>query len=106
MAESPDLSIVILNYNVKDLLLNCLESIFKNKWEKDSWQVIVVDNASSDGSDWNAVPASVTYIDPAGDVSQRTYKIRVKDTCSLNSGSAFPGIYYGVSTMSILEITN
>lgn len=49
MTESPDLSIIILNYNVKELLLNCLESIFKNQG-KDNWQIIVVDNASSDGS--------------------------------------------------------
>ena len=48
--ETPELSIVILNYNVKELLLNCLESIFKNKTNEDKWQVIVVDNASSDGS--------------------------------------------------------
>ncbi len=40
---SPDLSIIILNYN-------CLESIFKNKTKEDKWQVIVVDNASTDGS--------------------------------------------------------
>lgn len=50
MAESPDLSIVILNYNVKELLINCLDSIFKNKKSTDKWQVIVVDNASEDGS--------------------------------------------------------
>lgn len=50
MSESPNLSIIILNYNVKDLLLNCLESIFKNKKDSDKWQVIVVDNASEDGS--------------------------------------------------------
>ncbi len=48
--ENPELSIIILNYNVKELLLNCLESIFKNKGESDKWQVIVVDNDSSDGS--------------------------------------------------------
>lgn len=48
--EGPDLSIIILNYNVKDLLINCLESIFKNKGKNDNWQIIVVDNASSDGS--------------------------------------------------------
>jgi len=48
--ENPDLSIIILNYNVKDLLINCLESIFKNKIPEDQWQVIVVDNASDDGS--------------------------------------------------------
>lgn len=49
-AANPDLSIVILNYNVRELLLNCLESIFKSKTSKDNWQVIVVDNASSDNS--------------------------------------------------------
>jgi len=47
--ENYDLSIIILNYNVKDLLLNCLESVFKDPSSK-NWQVIVVDNASSDGS--------------------------------------------------------
>ncbi len=49
-SEKPELSIVILNYNVKELLLNCLESIFQSKGKLDSWQVIVVDNASNDGS--------------------------------------------------------
>ncbi|MEK7617399.1 MAG: glycosyltransferase family 2 protein [Patescibacteria group bacterium] len=48
--ESPDLSIIILNFNVRDLLLKCLDSIFKNKKVSDKWQIIVVDNASSDGS--------------------------------------------------------
>ncbi len=50
MVNNPDLSIIILNYNVKELLVKCLESIFKNRTDKDNWQVIVVDNASSDGS--------------------------------------------------------
>lgn len=49
-SENPELSIIILNYNVKDLLLNCLDSIYANKGKLDRWQVIVVDNASSDGS--------------------------------------------------------
>lgn len=49
-SENPELSIIILNYNVKELLINCLESIFENKGKLDLWQVIVVDNASSDGS--------------------------------------------------------
>ncbi len=47
--QNPDLSIVILNYNVRDLLLKCLASVFMEKNSK-NWQVIVVDNASSDGS--------------------------------------------------------
>lgn len=52
MAESvnPELSIIILNFNVKDLLINCLDSIFESRGKLDLWQVIVVDNASSDGS--------------------------------------------------------
>lgn len=48
--EDFDLSIIILNYNVKDLLINCLDSVFKSKGKDDKWQIIVVDNASSDGS--------------------------------------------------------
>jgi len=40
------LSIIILSYNVKKLLLDCLASIPKHP----DWEVIVVDNASSDGS--------------------------------------------------------
>ena len=48
--DNPDLSIVILNFNVRDLLLKCLESVFKSKRSHDKWQIIVVDNASMDGS--------------------------------------------------------
>jgi len=46
--EKP-LSIVIVNYNVKNLLKKCLESIFE--YEKDTkFEVIVVDNNSTDHS--------------------------------------------------------
>ncbi|MBI4038782.1 glycosyltransferase family 2 protein [Candidatus Daviesbacteria bacterium] len=48
--KDPDLSIIILNYNVKDLLINCLDSVFKNRGKEDNWQIIVVDNGSEDGS--------------------------------------------------------
>ena len=44
-----DLSIIIVSYNTKDLLLDCLESIVSTK-EGLKVQVIVVDNASGDGS--------------------------------------------------------
>lgn len=47
------LSIVILNYNTKDLLRDCLESIFKNhkpEITRGEYEVIVVDNASNDES--------------------------------------------------------
>ena len=44
-----DLSIVIVNYNTRQLLLECLESIF-GRVQQVSYEVIVVDNASADGS--------------------------------------------------------
>jgi len=48
--KKPTLSIIIVNFNVKELLLNCLESIYKSKGAKKQWEIIVVDNASSDNS--------------------------------------------------------
>ena len=44
-----DLSIIIVSWNSREYLLPCLESIFEEK-ESGSWQVIVVDNGSRDGS--------------------------------------------------------
>ena len=44
-----DLSIIIVNWNTKDLLSQCIESI-KNHTERTSYEIIVVDNFSSDGS--------------------------------------------------------
>jgi len=45
-----DLSIIIVNYNTKDLLENCLVSVFKAVAPKNGLEVIVVDNNSTDGS--------------------------------------------------------
>ena len=44
----PDLSVVIVNYNTRDLLRNCLLSLRAS--EGLSLEIIVVDNASTDGS--------------------------------------------------------
>lgn len=48
--KSPDVSIVIVNYNTKVLLCDCLDSIF-SLTKRIEFEVIVVDNASSDGSE-------------------------------------------------------
>ena len=44
-----DLSVIIVSYNVKELLKNCLESV--SKFTQDlKYEIIVVDNASTDDS--------------------------------------------------------
>lgn len=48
-----NLSIIILSYNTKDLTLECLNSLalqYEKELEKKELEIIVVDNASSDGS--------------------------------------------------------
>lgn len=45
---NPLVSIVILNFNAGDLLLDCVESILKTNY--DNYEVILVDNASKDNS--------------------------------------------------------
>jgi len=45
-----DLSIIIVNYNTKEFLRRCLASILQSMEGKLRYEIIVVDNASSDGS--------------------------------------------------------
>lgn len=44
-----DVSVIIINYNTKSLLADCLESIYKNTAGLE-YEIIVVDNASNDNS--------------------------------------------------------
>lgn len=50
MAEKIDLSIIVLSYNTRQLLKNCLQSINKAKKNDFLIEVIVVDNVSTDDS--------------------------------------------------------
>lgn len=45
-----DVSIIMVNYNTKQLLADCLATVFK-KTKDVAFEVIVVDNASTDGSE-------------------------------------------------------
>ncbi len=47
--KSFDVSIVIVSWNTRDILRDCLESIYA-QGDTTSYEIIVVDNASSDGS--------------------------------------------------------
>lgn len=48
MNDSPSISVVILNYNRREILRECIQSALRLDWPNLEW--IVVDNASEDGS--------------------------------------------------------
>jgi GT2 family glycosyltransferase len=48
--EKITLSIIIVHFNTPELLKACLHSLYSGKKEKDKWEVIVVDNGSSQES--------------------------------------------------------
>ena len=49
MQQPPELTIIIVNWNTRDLLRDCLNSVYAET-EETSFEVLVVDNASSDSS--------------------------------------------------------
>ena len=48
MQKAPDVSVVVVSYNTRDLLRECLASVYRS--ERVRLEVLVVDNGSSDGS--------------------------------------------------------
>lgn len=49
MEKTVDVSVIIVNWNTKQMLLDCIESLIKET-HKYTMEIIVVDNASADGS--------------------------------------------------------
>src|SRR5918994_900216 len=49
--DTPRVRVVVLNYNGGGLVVQCLEGLGKLDWPDDRLQVVVIDNASTDGSD-------------------------------------------------------
>ena len=45
-----DISIVIPTYNRKEILKKCLDSIFEQKYPRENFEVIVIDDSSGDGT--------------------------------------------------------
>lgn len=50
MSKNPDLTIIIVSYNTSDLTFKCLKSIQHSSWGTLTYEIIVVDNGSTDGT--------------------------------------------------------
>lgn len=48
--ELPTITVVVVNYNGKHLLTPCFESLERQSYDADRVEIILIDNASSDGS--------------------------------------------------------
>ena len=46
----PDISVVVPTYNRRELLTRCLSSLMEQDLDRDSYEVIVVDDGSDDGT--------------------------------------------------------
>lgn len=49
MQQRPDISIIVVSYNTREMTVEALESVYKSEGDV-AFEVIVVDNASTDGS--------------------------------------------------------
>lgn len=56
-AVSPRVRVVVLNHNGGERLLRCLDALARTEWPAESLQIVVIDNASTDGSDAAAAMA-------------------------------------------------
>jgi N-acetylglucosaminyl-diphospho-decaprenol L-rhamnosyltransferase len=62
-ADVPDVSVVIVNWNVRDLLVKCVQAVLQQAQDSElSTEIIVVDNASADDSVEAATKLGVSVI--------------------------------------------
>src|SRR5687767_3982634 len=47
----PRVRVVVLNFNGGELVLRCIDHLVKSAWPAEALEIVLVDNASTDGSD-------------------------------------------------------
>ena len=79
-----DLSIAVISYNTRDLLLACLHSVYRQTADVD-YEVIVVDNASIDGSA-DAVRAQYPGVTVITNAENRGFSKACNQAAAVSSG--------------------
>ena len=79
-----DVSIIIVNWNTKDLLRNCIKSIYQQSGSV-VYEVVVVDNASSDGS-VGMVRSEFPQVKVIVEKSNRGYAVAVNEGIVISTG--------------------
>jgi N-acetylglucosaminyl-diphospho-decaprenol L-rhamnosyltransferase len=83
MEAHPQLSVVVVNYNTRDLLLECITSVFEST-PSIYVEVVVVDNASSDGS-YEAVRKAFPQVTATANVTNRGFGAACNQAIPLTS---------------------
>ena len=95
-----DLSIIIVSYNTKDFIGNCLASILSSIKGKFDYEIIVVDNASTDGS-VQAIQNSIPIKSGQNDPLRRSFPPRLPSRRNEVDGEA--GSQASSSKLKIIE---
>jgi len=83
MEAHPQLSVLVVNYNTRDLLLECITSVFEST-PLINVEVVVVDNASSDGS-YEAVRKAFPQVTAIANATNRGFGPACNQAISLAS---------------------
>jgi GT2 family glycosyltransferase len=83
MEAHPQLSVLVVNYNTRDLLLECITSVFEST-HSINVEVVVVDNASSDGS-FEAVRKAFPQVSVIANATNRGFGAACNQAISLTS---------------------
>jgi len=60
--KNPKISVIIVSYNSKEKLLECVNSLLKNNLEKDDYEIIIIDNGQNDDILEELLKCNLLYI--------------------------------------------
>ena len=92
----PEVSIIIVNYNVKEFLLKCFASVYK--YCKTSFEIILIDNNSSDDS-----VSAIKQLYPATTIIENKFKYAKDATAGIHYSENEKGLKILYSQSGVFE---